>query len=259
MTEFPATFPREWFEFADPENSERLYKCDLTWLTSYWNCIFGRGCQGIDREFSDHGCCSDGAYYFDKEDEARTQNAAKRLTPELWQNYSSTQQKKSFEISEIGLDKDRKTKKVNGSCIFFNNSNFDKEHFGCALHHLADKEGIHYVETKPDICWQLPLRRSWEVREVGDQSVEVVVIGEYTREAWGEGGADFDWYCSANSDAHNAKNPVYVTHKEELTRMMSPLSYTVVKERCDQIMEVKQFKQLRNLPIFVIHPASAHR
>lgn len=259
MTEFPASFPRVWFEFIDSENSKRFYKCHVTWFTTDWNWIFGRGCQGIDKELSNHGCCSNGAYYFDREDEARTKAAANRLTPEMWQNYQSAQHKKFFEISEMGLDKNQKTKKINGSCLFFKDFPLDKNCFGCARHRLADKEGIHYAETKPDICWQLLPRRSWKVREVGYQLIEVVVIGEYTREAWGEGGANFDWYCSANTDAHNAKNPAYVTHKEVFTRIMNSLSYTVFKERCDQIMEVKHFRMLGNLPIFVIHPTSAYK
>ena len=259
MSEIAATFPREWFEFHDPDDSTRIFKCDLTWLTSYWNCIFGRGCQGIEKEKSDHGCCSDGAYYFDESDESRVKKAASRLTPQLWQNFSRVNSRKSLEISELGLDKDRKTKKINNSCIFFNDSTFDSKYFGCALHHLAEKESIHYAETKPDICWQLPIRRSWERREIGDTSVDVVVIGEYTREAWGEGGADFDWYCSSNTEAHNGKAPVYASHREELLRMMGAAAYQLLHERCEVLMSARNSRKTRSLPLFVIHPASAHR
>ena len=259
MSEYAATFPREWFEFSDPENPNRLFKCDLTWLTSYWNCIFGRGCQGIEKELPDHGCCSDGAYYFDKNDEMRVTAAAERLTPQMWQNYSKAHASKRISISEIGLDRDRKTRRINKSCVFFNDSSFDSKYFGCALHHLADQENKHYAETKPDICWQLPLRRSWESREIGDSSIEVVVIGEYTREAWGEGGADFDWYCSSNSEAHNAQVPIYKSHREELTRMMSPAAYQVLHDRCELIVAARNIRKFRSLPLFVIHPASSHR
>ncbi|NCX69151.1 MAG: hypothetical protein EBW86_00775, partial [Rhodobacteraceae bacterium] len=31
------TFAREWVEFPNPDNASEIYKCDLTWLTSYWN------------------------------------------------------------------------------------------------------------------------------------------------------------------------------------------------------------------------------
>ena len=257
MSEIATTFAREWVEFPNPDNASEIYKCDLTWLTSYWNCIFGNGCKGIDKEFSDHGCCSDGAYYFSKEDEARVTSAAKKLTPEMWQNHSIANKGGKFTISEIGLDGDRKTKKVNKTCIFFNEADFSKEYFGCALHHLALKEGTHFIETKPDICWQLPLRRSWEIREVGDKKYEIVVIGEYTREAWGEGGADMDWYCSSNTEAHNGAQPVYISNKTELIAMMNKNAYEVLAKLCDARMEAMRSRKTKNLPLYVIHPATA--
>jgi hypothetical protein len=64
-------FARDWLEFKDPVDAENIYKCDLTWLTSYWQCIYGDGCCGIDEGKPDAGCCSDGAYYSDKADEER--------------------------------------------------------------------------------------------------------------------------------------------------------------------------------------------
>lgn len=248
MTEIASTFSRDWFEFPDPLNPEQIFKCDLTWLTSNWNCIFGSGCKGIDKELPDHGCCSDGAYYNGSEDEKRVIKAAHRLPEDMWQNYRLARKGKSLKISEVGLDKERKTRKVNRTCIFFNEKSFSENYFGCALHHLADKEKVHYLETKPDICWQLPLRRSWEMREVGDNKYSVVVIGEYTREAWGEGGADLDWYCTSNTEAHNAPNPVYLNNRAELIALMNEPAYEILKAKCDSIR--------KSLPLFVIHPAS---
>ena len=214
--EVAPNFARDWVEFENPANPEEIFKCDLTWLTSYWQCIYGNGCCGIDGDKPDAGCCSDGAYYTGKEDESRVLKAAKKLTKAQWQFYDQARPKKSggkLQISEIGLDKDRKTRKVKDSCIFLNRVGYEAPgysgSFGCVLHHLAVKDQVHFVETKPDICWQLPLRRSWETREIGDDEITVVVIGEYTRNAWGEGGADFDWYCTSNSEAHVGREPVY--------------------------------------------------
>ena len=248
MTEIAAGFPRDWFEFADPTNPKQIFKCDLTWLTSNWNCIFGTGCKGIDKAFPDYGCCTDGAYYFNPADERRVTKAAKRLTPEIWQNYSVAHKGKELKISEVGLDKERKTRRVNKTCIFFNDKSFNEDYFGCALHHLANNEGAHYLETKPDICWQLPLRRSWEKREVGSNKYDVVVIGEYTREAWGPGGADLDWYCTSNTEAHTGTNPIYISNKTELVALMNEPAYEILKEKCDSLR--------KSLPLYVIHPAS---
>lgn len=256
MTEFPNTFPRDWFEFPNPLNAKEIFKCDLTWLTSSWNCTFGRGCKGIDKDFADHGCCSDGAYYFDKADERRVTAAAKRLTPDIWQNFEAAHLGKKLVINELGLDDDLKTKKVRKTCIFFNESNFSEEYFGCALHHLAEREGVHYRETKPDICWQLPLRRSWEVREVGDSKYSIIVIGEYTREAWGAGGADLDWYCSSNNEAHNSPVAVYISNKVELVAMMNEPAYEILQEKCNALIEERNSRKRKHLPVFALHPAS---
>ena len=105
MPEVNPNFAREWVEFADPSNPEDLFKCDLTWLTSNWQCIYGDGCCGIDEGKPDSGCCSDGAYYTDKEDEARTLKAAQRLTPDMWQFYHEARPKRkggTLNISEVG-------------------------------------------------------------------------------------------------------------------------------------------------------------
>ena len=265
--EVSPNFVRDWVEFINPASPEEIFKCDMTWLTSYWQCIYGNGCCGIDADKPDAGCCSDGAYYTSKDDEARTLKAAKKLSKATWQFYDQARPKKSggkLQISEIGLDKDRKTKKIKNSCIFLNRTDYKASGFtgspGCVLHHLAEKEGVHVVETKPDICWQLPLRRSWETREVGDSSITVVVIGEYERSSWGEGGADFDWYCTSNSEAHTGKLPVYKSSKVELLTMMGKSGYEELAKLCDSrmaaIAATRREQKRRELPLFVIHPAT---
>ena len=265
--EVAPNFVRDWVEFENPANPEEIFKCDLTWLTSYWQCIYGNGCCGIDADKPDAGCCSDGAYYTGKEDEKRVFEAAKKLTRADWQFYDQARPKKvggKLQITEIGLDKDRKTKKIKDSCIFLNRVGYEAPgytgSFGCALHHLALKEQVHFVDTKPDICWQLPIRRSWETREYGDEQITVVVIGEYTRTAWGEGGADFDWYCTSNSEAHVGRVPVYQSSEVELTKMMGPKGYAELVKLCDSrmaaISATRKAQKKRELPLFVIHPAT---
>ncbi len=264
--EFAPNFARDWVEFRNPDNSEEIFKCDITWLTSYWQCIYGNGCCGIDADKPDAGCCSDGAYYTNKMDEEQVLRSAKKLTKSEWQFYDQARDKskKNLNISEIGLDKDRKTRKINDSCIFLNRVGYEAPgytgKFGCALHHLANKEGSHPVDTKPDICWQLPLRRSWEVRDEGEKEITVVVIGEYERSAWGEGGADLDWYCTSNSEAHVGKIPVYQSSKTELIKMMGKAGYLELEKLCDSrmaaIAATKKAQKHRELPLFVIHPAT---
>ncbi len=265
--EVAPNFTRDWVEFENPENLEEIFKCDLTWLTSYWQCIYGNGCCGIDKDKPNAGCCSDGAYYTGKEDEARVLKAAKKLTKADWQYYDQARPKKSggkLQISEIGLDKERKTRKVKGGCIFLNQVGHKAAgysgSFGCALHHLAVKENTNMTVTKPDICWQLPLRRSWESREMGGREMTVVVIGEYERLAWGEGGAELDWYCTSNSEAHVGKVPVYQSSEVELIALMGKKGYAQLVKLCDSrmaaIAATRKAQKRHELPLFVIHPAT---
>ena len=66
-----STFPRAWIEFTDPADEAQVFRCDLTWLTSRYQCIFGQGCQGIYRESPDTGCCTLGAHFSDAADQRR--------------------------------------------------------------------------------------------------------------------------------------------------------------------------------------------
>ena len=81
MSEIKPGFARDWVEFADPNDAEGIFKCDLTWLTSFWTCIYGDGCQGVFKDQPNAGCCTEGAMYSDKDDENRVQKAAAFLTP----------------------------------------------------------------------------------------------------------------------------------------------------------------------------------
>ena len=149
-------FAREWVEFVDPADAEQLFRCDLTWLTSSWGCIFGNGCHGIVPGRAADGCCSHGPFYSGRADEKRVREFAAQLTPETWQFYKKGQ--KGFTELEDGK---RRTRRVDGACIFLNRPGFDGG-VGCSLHSLALTIDRHPLETKPDVCWQLPIRRTFE-------------------------------------------------------------------------------------------------
>ena len=229
MPEVPLDFPRQWVEFVDPADNDQLIRCDLTWLTSKYNCIFGRGCKGIDASKPDAGCCVHGAHFSEKKDEKRVRTWVKKLTPELWENYETGHGKKGWIEKEDGADK---TRVVNGACIFHNNQDFEGG-YGCALHHLAIQEGVSFIETKPEVCWQLPLRRTYEKQDQEDGRERlVVVLGEYDRRGWGEGGQDFHWYCTGNTEAHNAPEPVYINSKDEIVALIGKLAYEELVTLC---------------------------
>jgi len=232
-------FPRAYAEFINPEDDTEVFKVDLTWLTSRWECIFGRGCPGIYADRPDDGCCTLGAHFADKNDEKRVRKAVKRLTPDLWQNYKEGTKNGWVELEgeetvTPGEEPDRKTRVFDGACIFLNKPGF-KGGYGCAFHHLAEQEGRSFVETKPDVCWQLPLRRQFrEVTRTDGSEYTEVSIGEYSRDGWGPGGHDLDWYCTANTDAHQGRQPVYLSNRSELVALMGEAGYQQLVGLCEE-------------------------
>ncbi len=223
-------FPREWVEFGDPADAEQVFRCDLTWLASRWTCIFGVGCHGIVAGRGDDGCCTHGAYYSDRDDERRVRAAAAELDPVGWQHAAAGRRGISSVDAETG---NRRTRTVDGACVFLNRPGFVGG-AGCALHALALRTGRHPLETKPAVCWQLPVRRTfvWLDRP-DDTRVLQVTIGEYDRRGWGPGGHDLHWWCTSSTEAHVGREPVYRSYAAELTALMGEPAYAELVRHCD--------------------------
>src|SRR5690606_8502991 len=146
-----------------------------------------------------------------------------QLTPELWQ-FHPGREVESTDWVELDEDGERKTATLvhegQQACVFHNRPDF-APHTGAggagrALHGLALSQGRKPLETKPDVCWQLPIRRTFRTVERPDGTTYTEVgIGEYDRRGWGPGGHDLDWYCSGNTEAHVAPDPLYVTSAPE--------------------------------------------
>ncbi len=232
MPETELVIPRAYVEFADPADAGQVYKCDLTWLTSRWMCIFGQGCAGIYADRPDDGCCTLGAHFSDKDDEKRTRKFVKLLDPEHWQFHEAGTARKNAWI-ETDDEGDRKTAVHEGACIFLNRPGFAGGE-GCALHGLALRIDKHPLETKPDVCWQLPIRRTFRDVELPDGTAYTeVTLGEYDRRGWGPGGHDLDWYGSVNTEAHVGQEPVYVSNGPELVALMGQEAYDELVDHCE--------------------------
>ncbi len=235
-------FPREWIEFPDPDDGSHWIRADVTWLCSRWTCIFGRGCQGIAEGGANLGCCTHGAFFSDKADERRVKTFARELTRDDWQLFDAGHRGNGRldVVVEDSLDDDphrRRTRTVDGACIFAN-----REHFvggaGCALHAFALRTGRLPIETKPEVCWQLPVRRAqdWVDRPDGTR-ILVSTVSEFDRRGWGEGGHDLAWYCTSSPDAHVGHEPLYVSYTAELTELLGEKCYAELARLCAERFE----------------------
>lgn len=294
--ELPADYPREWFEFINPVDSEHIIQVDLTWLLSTYRCRFGTdACKGIDANLPDVGCCVHGAFLTDEDDRKRVAAVAEKLTADSWQYFErfgvpkKKKKKKAAGADDIEpwlewdelenedgeMEPALKTVTVDGACVFANRAGFAGG-AGCALHAWAAKHGESIIESKPEVCWQLPLRRleEWETRSDGQEMLRTTIT-EYTRRGWGDGGEDFDWYCVTDPNCHAGSadgqggpaDALWRTHKEELVELIGAEAYAVVAEHCQALEERAAASGQQNsagaplapsgFPLIAIHPATA--
>ncbi len=223
---------RDWVEFGDPADDAHVVRADLTWLLSSWTCVYGAGCHGIVEGEAEKGCCSHGAFWSDDDDRARVEGHAARLKRKHWQHADTGRRDGISELDELEGEPAERTRRVDGACLFLNRPGFAGGE-GCALHALALRDGLHPLQTKPDVCWQLPVRRTQE-RVTRPDEVEVLVssIGEFDRRGWGPGGEDLHWWCTGSPDAHVGAEPLYVSYAPELTALVGAEAYAVLARLC---------------------------
>ena len=178
------------------------------------------------------------------------------LTPQNWQNHDEGHDNGMFEKDEEGA---KKTRSFNGACVFHNRDGFAGGD-GCALHILAGELGVNPLVTKPQVCWELPIRRTYEnVTRPDDVEITIINIGEYNRRGWGAGGIDLDWYCTTATEAHVASKPVYVSYEAELVELMGPAAYKILAEFCEAreltLQAARSTGDRKILKSFAIHPA----
>lgn len=277
-------FPREWFEFTDPDDPLHVFSIDLTWMESHYNCVFGTGeCAGIDASAPDVGCCVHGAFLADAADREQLADVVAEMPTRFWQNrpagtdeWIRRHAKDSdtadgdatngdavddlepwLEWDELTGDDGEddpavKTVTTGGACIFANRAGWPTGS-GCALHQWALESGRDITTAKPEVCWQLPIRRHEDFEERPDgQEILRTTIGEYERRAWGDGGEDFSWYCSGNPACHSNPEPVWRSHATELIAVMGKECYDILASHCAAREKVK-----KNGVQFPTHPATA--
>jgi hypothetical protein len=218
----------EWVSFADPDE-DRTWVIDVTFLLSGWKCIYGAGCQGVltgpAAELAE-GCCSYGAHLSDKKDTRRVQAAAARLTESQFQHIKRARR--------VGVVKrqgeDLTTRLVDGACIFLNRPGFPGGP-GCALHRAALEASVPPRLYKPDVCWQLPVRRE----DASDEEGHVTsTITQWERRHWGAAGDEFHWWCTEAPEAFVSPEPVYLSLADELGALVGPAVYKMITAYLDE-------------------------
>jgi hypothetical protein len=229
----------EWISFED-DHEQRTWMFDATFLRSNWTCIYGAGCKGVlddDATALQQGCCSHGAHFVDDADVDTVVRATSRLSAHHWQHHRTGQR---HGVLEVDGDGTTTTRLVGDACIFHNEPDFPGG-AGCALHIAAVEAGERYIDWKPDVCWQLPLRLE---HSTDDNGYLTSTLREWKRRDWGAGGTEFHWWCTDTPDAFVGSNPVYRYLRDEIIEFVGVAVY----ERLVELLE-------RSVAVPLPHPA----
>jgi hypothetical protein len=212
-------------DFEEVDAGETLWRFDRDFLTSNWTCIWGKGCKGITEtadEACGHGCCSLGAE-LDGVDEARNLSAAAATIPaHLFQFRAEANQGTVFADESYSA-----TRVIDGACIFHNRNGFAGGE-GCALHLAAEYFDESPIDWKPSVCWQLPIKVDWEMRE---DNVEVATVRRWSRADWGAHGTKMAWCCTEGTDAYVGNSSVLDSLSDELTEIVGTEVFIQLRNR----------------------------
>ena len=222
MTRVPDADVHEWISFED-DHELRTWVFDATFLRSNYRCIWGCGCQGVlDEPAEDlqQGCCSYGAHFVDDDDVQTVVRAFVQLGPEHMQFHRKAVRGGFLRPGDGTANAPTTTRLVDGACIFLNRPGFEGG-AGCALHIAALAAGQRPLDWKPNVCWQLPIR----LEHLTDENGHVVSrLREWKRRDWGDGGAEFAWWCTEAPEAFDGGDPVgvpvYVSARDEIVELI---------------------------------------
>ena len=137
------------------------------------------------------GCCCYGAHFTDDDDLAPVE-ADRRAPDRRAVAVQARSRTSAGGIAKANEHGETVTRLVDGACIFLNRPGFPPAP-GCALHQAAVDAGERLIDWKPEVCWQLPLRR---VDETDDYGHVTSTLREWKRRDWGDGGDEFHWWCT---------------------------------------------------------------
>jgi hypothetical protein len=211
--------------YEEIDAGETVWRFDRDFLASNWTCIWGKGCKGINAtadESLGHGCCSLGAE-LDGIDEARDLSAAAATIPaHLFQFHAEANSGTVFADESYSA-----TRVVDGACIFHNRNGFAGGE-GCALHLAAEYFDESPTDWKPSVCWQLPIKVDWEMRE---DNVEIATVRRWSRADWGDHGTKMAWCCTEGSDAYVGESSVIDSLSHELSGIVGTEVFVQLRNR----------------------------
>lgn len=241
---------KRWVEVA---TSESRWIIDLDFLMSSYQCNWGNGCKGINQERPDLGCCANGAY-LTEEDEELLAKRVPQLTPDIWQNHGvdylePVREPNKFRIKrKIGYKTALvdKNDPVSG-CVFANREGWGGD-TGCALHIAANRAGEDFIDWKPQICWHMPLLVDYSE----EADLHILRMFHWTKD-------EYDWFCSQDEVSWNGEKPLYLTMERELKALVESYdkkAYPLIRAVCESAHQqlIAERPEKKRIPVTIMIP-----
>ena len=230
----------EWLEFAHPEKDDYMFRVNVSLMLSGYQCIYGSGCPSIKADLprEDVGCCAQGVTFEDEDDFKHVEKMVGELTEADCANLDHVRNKGWYIRTPKG--EPRNTRKLGNKCIFANPAPTKPgdPQMGCSFHALADRTGRHHSDTKPVICWSVPIYSNLDYDDGND--VDVFTVTNVTANTWGardpepedgdEGRGYFTYWCMDTPDAFVGSVPFYIDNEVELRKIMGDPGYERMAE-----------------------------
>jgi hypothetical protein len=237
-----AAGPLDWLTFPSPDDPSRQFRVNVSFLLSNYRCIYGCGCPGLLNRHADAdvACCERGVTFIDQDDFEHVAEMVDLLTADDCDNVEHVRGRGWYLASKSG--KPYKTRKVGAGCIFANRTGGPAGKAGCAFHHLAERLGRHPSETKPFICWTLPINFSDE-EPIEPGGARTTIVSAFTADAWGgtddadepDGRGHMGYWCVDTPDAYSGEQPVYRSMEVEFRKEMGDAAYERMRELLEEI------------------------
>ena len=243
-------------EIVTVRHGDDEYVLDIAALTSNYQCIYGRGCQGVtpfegegpgqhlpaDRSVT--GCCRTApgfglatAEVGDATRPRSTRRCASRryvdqLEPDEAQHYDRIAGGDWFvEKQDDDGVWDSRHMKVGGNCIFLNTEMANGK-TGCALYHLADRLGVPAKDTRPLVCHSTPAA-VFAISETNDGAGERLLVT--LRPPWFGWFAPSGYFCTKDPAAFSASEPVFERMESEFRSLLGDEIWDVLRPVLDQV------------------------
>lgn len=267
-------------ELVIVRHGEDEYVLDVVALTSNYQCIYGKGCQGVapasGEGFGRHrpadpsvaGCCRITPGYQLATAEVAEADAAgadsplrvlpfaQALRPDEAQHYAQIAAGEWYvETQDERGVWDSRHADIGGNCIFLNTEGPEGK-LGCSLHHLAQRLGVDPKQTRPMICHVEPAA-AFVIADGLDGGGRRVLVT--LRPPWFGWFAADGYFCTSDAAAYSATEPVFRRMASEYTALLGADVYAAMLPTLDEIWAERgeRLKRNWNKPVALGMPAWA--